>query len=326
MAHVGIVIIGRNEGENLRNCLMSAVGKRTVVVYADSGSTDGSVDLARELGVAVVALDSSFPFTAARGRNAGFARLAEIMPNLEYVQFIDGDCELINGWLETASEFLKKNQQHAVVCGRLSERHPEKSIYNRMCDIEWNGSVGDILTCGGIFMVRVKSFLEVGGMDSTIPAGEEPEMCLRLRQREWLIARLENEMAWHDANLRTFREWWKRSVRSGCGSLDIYTRTRGQIFSVQVRRSRLWTIGWGTVLLFFYAVFQLVNAAPLLLIILAVALLYPWQIIRLAVRGQKKGLSSSEAIVYGCLMMISKWAEICGQISYLVHWERRKTK
>ena len=45
------------------------------------------------------------PFTAARARNAGFKRLRELAPDLNYVQFIDGDCELIETWPETAISF-----------------------------------------------------------------------------------------------------------------------------------------------------------------------------------------------------------------------------
>ena len=115
---VGVVVIGRNEGTRRRKCLRSLVGKVSHVVYVDSGSTDGSIEFARSLGVDVVDLDLSRPFTMARGRNAGFERLLEIRPRLEFVQFVDGDCEVIDGWMEHAERILQDRTDVAVVCGR----------------------------------------------------------------------------------------------------------------------------------------------------------------------------------------------------------------
>src|SRR5882724_8041171 len=134
MADIGVVAIGRNEGERLRRCLASVVGKVTAVVYVDSDSSDGSVALARSLGVQTVELDLSIPFTAARARNAGFARLQEVCPQVEFVQFVDGDCEVVAGWLERASQELEARPETAVVCGRRRERFPDASPYNRLCD------------------------------------------------------------------------------------------------------------------------------------------------------------------------------------------------
>ena len=106
MKRIGLVAIGRNEGDRLRKCLLSAIGKVSHAVYVDSGSVDGSVEFARSLGVEVVELDLSRPFTAARARNAGFERLLQAEPQIEYVQFVDGDCELVEGWLTRAAAEL----------------------------------------------------------------------------------------------------------------------------------------------------------------------------------------------------------------------------
>jgi len=131
----GVVAIGRNEGERLRRCLASVVAGAARVVYVDSGSTDGSVELARGFGAEVVALDMSRPFTAARARNQGWRRVLELEPALDYIQFVDGDCEVIAGWLEVARGFLDAHADVAAVAGRNRERHPERSIYNLLCDI-----------------------------------------------------------------------------------------------------------------------------------------------------------------------------------------------
>ena len=104
MKPVGLVAIGRNEGSRLRQCLMEAIGQVACVVYVDSGSTDGSVELARSIGAHTVELDLSIPFTAARARNEGFARLLKLAPAVEFVQFVDGDCELVDGWLHRVAQ------------------------------------------------------------------------------------------------------------------------------------------------------------------------------------------------------------------------------
>lgn len=214
-ATVGVVAIGRNEGERLRRCLTSVVGGSGCVVYVDSGSTDGSVEMARGLGAVVVDLDRSVPFTAARARNAGFERLRAEAPAVDLVQFVDGDCEVVAGWLERAERELRSDPQLAVVCGRRRERFPDASIYNRLCDIEWDTPVGPADACGGDAMFRVSALDEVSGFDPALIAGEEPDLCLRLRQRGWRVLRVDAEMTLHDAAMTRFVQWWKRSLRAG---------------------------------------------------------------------------------------------------------------
>ena len=148
MNNIGLVAIGRNEGNRLRQCLLSVIGMAQVV-YVDSGSTDGSVELAKALNVSVVELDLSIPFTAARARNAGFARLLQVEPQIKYVQFVDGDCEVVEGWLNFAQQQLESQPNVAVVCGRRRERFPEQSIYNQLCDMEWATPIGEAQACGG---------------------------------------------------------------------------------------------------------------------------------------------------------------------------------
>lgn len=215
MSRLGIVAIGRNEGERLRRCLrsLSAAGAR--VVYVDSGSTDGSVELARASGALVVELDRATGFTAAKARNAGFEALLRGHPDLDYVQFVDGDCELDAGWLPAAVSALDGDPAIAVACGRRRELFPERSLYNELCDIEWDTPAGDVLACGGDALVRVSAFRAVQGFSPGLIAGEEPELCVRLRRLGFRIRRLPAEMTRHDAAMASFGQWWKRCVRAG---------------------------------------------------------------------------------------------------------------
>ena len=211
----GVVAIGRNEGERFRRCLDSLAGRADAVVYVDSGSTDGSVELARERGATVVALDASRPFTAARARNAGYDKLKELAPDLEFVQFVDGDCQFADGWLELAAATLRDRPEVAVVCGRRREIQPEASVYNRLCDLEWDTPVGEARACGGDAMMRGAVFESAGKFDPALIAGEEPELCVRIRGLGFKILRLDAEMTRHDAAMTRFGQWWKRNVRAG---------------------------------------------------------------------------------------------------------------
>ena len=210
----GAVAIGRNEGERLRRCLESLSGAASVV-YVNSGSTDGSVDWARQHGVDVVELDLSRPFTAARARNAGFRRLRKIAPELLYVQFVDGDCELNRDWPDRAMSYLHSNANVAAVCGRRRERFPKKSVYNWLCDLEWDRPPGETRACGGDVMLRAVALEAVGGYSDELIAGEEPELCVRLRAAGWRVWRLDVEMTLHDAAMTQFGQWWRRAVRAG---------------------------------------------------------------------------------------------------------------
>ncbi|WFU38834.1 glycosyltransferase family A protein [Bradyrhizobium sp. CB82] len=214
---VAVVAIGRNEGDRLAQCLGSVMAIGTPAVYVDSGSTDSSVALARGAGIDVVELDGRIPFTAARARNEGFEHLRQLAPDLSYIQFVDGDCEIVAGWIEKAVAFLDSHRDVAVVCGRLRERYPERSIYNRVCDIEWDRPVGETHACGGNALMRVDAFERAGRYRADLTSGEEPELCKRLRATGWRVWRLDAEMALHDAAMMRFGQWWWRAVRTGYG-------------------------------------------------------------------------------------------------------------
>lgn len=280
-AAVGAVIIGRNEGERLRACLASVLPSVQQVVYVDSGSTDGSVELARAMGAEVLALDMDSPFTAARARNAGYRRLLVLHPEVRFVQFVDGDCEVVAGWWDVALQHLEAHPDCAVVCGRRRERYPERSIYNRMCDLEWDTPVGEALSCGGDALFRATALTQVGGYRDGLIAGEEPELCLRLRREGWRVYRLDQEMTRHDAAITRWSQWWKRTVRGGHAFAEGAWLHGAPPDRHWVRHTGR-AVAWGLVL-------------PLVVVLLGlfvdarwwlVALLYPLQWLRLAIRDR----------------------------------------
>ncbi len=310
LKQVGLVVIGRNEGERLRLCLLSIVGKAAHIVYVDSGSTDGSIELARSLEVDVVELDLSTPFTAARARNAGFARLLEVDGQIEFIQFVDGDCEVVEGWLDNAQSELEAQPNLAVVCGRRRERFPEQSIYNRLCDIEWNTPVGESKACGGDSMMRVEAFQQAEGFNPTLIAGEEPELCLRLRQKGWKILRLDSEMTWHDAQMIHFSQWWKRSLRAGHAYAEGAWLHGREPEHHWVRESQsIWFYGLLIPLL------ALGMAWPTKGLSLLLLGSYPVVVYRIYRRVQQ-GLQSEDAMLYALSCTLGKFPQLQGQFQF----------
>lgn len=212
---VGIVAIGRNEGDRLARCLASLGDWLDVTVYVDSGSTDGSVERAKKSGARVVELDESQPYSAARARNAGFQELVRAVPGLRFVQFVDGDCELQPAWIAEALLHLDACPDLVAVYGRRRERFREASLYNRLMDMEWDTPVGEESAFGGDVMLATQAFRAVGGYDERLIAGEDPELCMRLRRAGYRTKRLDFEMTLHDAAMMGFSQWWRRSVRAG---------------------------------------------------------------------------------------------------------------
>jgi len=211
---IGLVVIGRNEGFQLRRCFKSTAGKFVTTVYVDSGSTDGSCDLARLMGIEVVNLDMTQPFTAARARNAGINRLMQLQPNLTFIHTLDGDVEMIDGWLESAIDVMKQHPKAAVLSGLRIEKYPERSPYIRLCNIEWNKPDG-YPACEGDAILRIEAFRKVGGFNEKLIAGEEPELCLRFWQAGYECLRNRVPMSLHDVGLLHFSQWWKREMRTG---------------------------------------------------------------------------------------------------------------
>jgi GT2 family glycosyltransferase len=305
----GVVAIGRNEGERLRQCLQSVIGKVAGVVYVDSGSTDGSVAMAQAMGVLVVELDMSVPFTAARARNAGFARLLESLPQLAYIQFVDGDCEVVAGWLEHASEFLDNHDDVAVVCGRRRERYPQRSIYNALCDIEWDAPLGEVRACGGDALMRAAAFRAVDGFRPDMIAGEEPELCIRLRASGGRIWRLGEEMTLHDAAMLRFGQWWQRSKRAGYAfALGAYLHGRPPERHY-VRHARR-ALFWGVALPLLTALLGLIDTRFAGLIFL-----YPMKILRIGLSDNKNPCAMAEGNVpgFGALPRGARASEVLRQ-------------
>lgn len=303
---IGFVVIGRNEGARLERCLASLRRACDRIVYVDSGSSDGSLQAASR-SARIVALDSGHPFTAARARNAGYRDLAQAWPNCDPVMFIDGDCELAPDFPDAGLAALGADASAGVIVGRVRERAPHASVYNRLCEMEWRGPVGEIRACGGIFMIRRSAFDSVGGFNPEVIAAEDDELCVRLRAAGWRIRRIDADMCFHDAAMTRFGQWWRRSVRAGHAFEQVGALHRGYFGAERLR-----ALGWGLVL-------------PTAAIALAPATgglsllgfgLYPLSFLRVRARLVREGAPKRDAGLYAAFLALAKFPNLLGMASY----------
>ena len=299
---VDAVVIGRNEGARLVACLASLRHQVRRIIYVDSGSTDKSVIAARDAGAEVVPLNMSLPFTAARARNAGLGHLTDDPP--DFVQLIDGDCVLDAHWIEAALTAFERHPNAVVVCGRRRERFPQASVYNALADVEWDTPIGRARACGGDAMMRFAAVMNVGGYRNDLIAGEEPELCLRLGRQGGEVWRIDAEMTLHDAALTRFSQWWRRTVRAGHAFAEgaaLHGQGPEEHWVVETRRAIFWGAGLPV------AILGLWLLTPYGL---ALALVYPLQLLRLGLR---------DGWMRAWFSVIGKFAEARGAVGFYVY-------
>lgn len=313
---IAIVAIGRNEGERLKRCLRAALAAAQTVVYVDSGSVDGSAAYARQAGCLVVELDPMRPFTAARARNEGFAWAQQQAPGTAFVQFLDGDCELEAAWLLRASEALRLKKDAGMVRGHLREMHPEASIYNRMCDLEWRQPVGEVKACGGIFMVRAETFRAAGGFRPDVIAAEDDEFCVRARRAGWKIWMLDAPMARHDAAMMHFSQWWQRARRTGHAYAQVAALHGGadeRYFVRERRRTLIWGLALPSAALALAPLTRGISLAGMLCA-------YALQLAHIFRGCLRRGWPPGVSWAYSFFTVISRFPTLQGIIEY--HWRQ----
>jgi len=320
--NIAVVVIGRNEGERLRRCFESFSSSADAIVYVDSGSTDGSVMLAKEMNIEVIELDTAIPFSAARARNEGFAYLLKQHPATQYIQFIDGDCTMVPGWLQQAANLLSGNKNYAAVLGHLQERYPEASPYNRLCAMEWKSAAGDLNNygaLGGISMMRASVFKQLNGFNCNVIAGEDSELGVRMALAGHKVTKVEHPMAIHDANMHHFSQWWQRTVRGGHAiGQRAYLNGQSVVQDCVKERKSVWFWGIGIPL------FVLIMIIPTSGISLVLLCGYPVLGFRVFRYRQRQGDKQADAMLYAFFIVLGKFAEAIGLLKFYLNQLRKQ--
>jgi glycosyltransferase involved in cell wall biosynthesis len=315
---VSAVVIGRNEGERLRRCLRSifAIARPNFdleVIYVDSGSSDGSVELAEAEGARTIALRPERP-SAALGRNAGWRAAKGSI-----VLFLDGDTVLHPNFVSASlGEF--SDETIAAIWGHRRELFPEKSIYIRTLDLDWIYAPGITEYCGGDVLFRRRLLVETNGFDPSLIAGEEPELCKRVRVLGFRILHVDHPMTGHDLAITRWSQYWKRSSRAGHAFAEVSERFRNaeQPFwsgEATRNRNRFLAITLSLLTAIVASIF-LKNVLPFAIYCLLFALLS----IRSAWKAAWKTNDRLALMTYGIHSHLQQIPIYCGQLQY--KWSR----
>lgn len=322
-SRVVAVVIGRNEGATLGDCLDQCRLQCRGFVYVDSGSTDDSPERARARGGEVLELGVLTPFRPGFARNRGFARVEQAAKEMEseFIQFVDADCVLQPGWVASAVAAMDADPRLEVVFGQLDEVDATSSPWKRMCQIEWSGPAGPAQWCGGIFLIRRDTFRAARGFREDLLAGEEPELCSRLRAQGGGIERLDVPMARHESHMLRFSQWLRREYRGGFMDFSVRIPDGSQPFARERFQTYAWTLGW----LALCAALVLAGSLPggaagaWLGLLVGVGLI-PLQMLRQVRWCRRKGHDSESARIYGVLVVLLNWPKLVGQLCFL--WQR----
>ncbi|TDT72439.1 glycosyl transferase family 2 [Hypnocyclicus thermotrophus] len=220
---IDIVIIGLNAEKTIVRCLNSIEGvikvnsdKKIKVYYVDGGSVDNTLLLvSRYKFVNILKFNKKNPTPGAQ-RNFGWQQ-----GKGEYVQFIDSDTTLELSWFNEALNFIKKDDKIGAVCGKRVELYPYISFYNWIGNIEWNPKFGNVLEFGGDVFIKREVLEKTNGYKDSLIAGEDPELSYRIRNLGYKILKIDRVMTYHDLAMINFRQYLKRSFRSGYAFAEI---------------------------------------------------------------------------------------------------------
>lgn len=312
---ISVVVIGLNEEERLASALQSAIldcpaGYAIELIYVDSGSQDRSVEIASQTpGVEVVHLNDPYP-SAAKARNVGLKRV-----HADYVQLLDGDSVLQSGWLSAAAEFLDQHPDIACVFGHCIEMYPEKSVYMRVCGLDWHVAPGEYRLSGGNAMWRRSVIEQVGFFDDSLRFGEEPDLCYRVRQQGGRIYCIDLPMVKHDLGMTRFAQYWRRALNSGKAYARValrYWRNSEKLWAYETLRNFIEPSLW---LVMFFLVTWFTGPW------IGLAALICWWTLRgliIAIKVRQRSRSWADALLYGLHVQFIRLPIVIGQIKALL--------
>ena len=311
---LSIIVIGLNEEKFIRGCLNSISEFKLPdcileIIYVDSGSTDKSIEIAESFpNVKVVHLNDKNP-SAAKARNLGVT-----VTDSEYIQFVDGDSILDELWLKKAFPVLSSDDSIGAVFGAIEEVGEQNNIYMKVCRFDWYTPPGDYRLCGGNALWKRIVFDEVGLFDGELIAGEEPDLCFRVRQKGYRIVCIDSPMVKHDLDMHYFKDYWNRSVRSGTAYAIIamrYRKTQEKLWFKEMIRNFLDVFLWSLMLII--GVSYSWKVAGLLFLIFS---LYRIGKVVLNVLPRSKGIL--DALLYALHIQFSRIPLVYGQILGLI--------
>ncbi len=195
---LSIVIITRNLGWNIARIVESALDVtqdiEAEVVVVDSASSDDTVKIAATYPIKVISLDANQRLSASGGRHVG-----RMQTSGKYVLFLDGDMELIPGWLEPALDIIEADPSIASISGvRIDEpKNTKTGVIPADVAADASDATRDRKHNGGAAMYRRSVLEETGGFIPYVISDEEPELCVRIRHKGYRIVQTNRPMVFH---------------------------------------------------------------------------------------------------------------------------------
>lgn len=310
---ISVVVIGLNEESLLEHSLRSIVASQIQncdieIIYVDSGSTDTSLKIANSFSqVTTYELNSSDP-SAAKARNLGVKQA-----NGNFIQFVDGDSCLDKNWLESAYSYISRNDTIACVFGTLVESNPESNIYTKVCSFDWYISPGEYRLCGGNAFWRKRVLDTANYFDETLSAGEEPDLCYRIRQTGSQIICIDAPMVKHDLEMNTFQEYWNRGVTNGKAYVAIGLRYRHheeKLWFKEMLRNFLEPLIWSFLFIatsYFYSFWYA---------LILICSIWLTRAIRISLLNKKRIPKLIDGILYGFHIQFMRLASFWGQLKF----------
>lgn len=243
---VSIIIKTLNEAERLPATLESALaaaGPDGEVIVADSGSTDGTVEIAQRHGVTLVQIAPSEQPSCGLGPQLGYQ-----YSKGDYLCLMDGDMLLDPEFLGKAVAFLEANPDVGGVGGRVVEMNLENLEFARRMSrggAEYNAGPVDRLNGGGLY--RREAVASVGYLsDRNLHGYEEFDLGVRMRQVGWGLHRLDTPFVQHfgyrmNAYALLLRRWRSKYLY-GTGEVLRAATGKPHLWSLlrDIRELRLW--------------------------------------------------------------------------------------
>lgn len=168
------------------------------IIYVDSGSSDNSVEIAKQY-VDEVFIENKYP-SPGRNRNRGL-----IEAKYDIVHFIDGDVIIDKNYLKNIVNLFSKKNVQAIV-GQLDEQHP--NIYNKMAALSNAVKKEGYTTFTATGATYLKAaLLAVNGYDERIRRGQETDLGERFRNSGYKIWRTAHKMGSHNFDIRNLCQY-----------------------------------------------------------------------------------------------------------------------
>ncbi|HXW09185.1 MAG TPA: glycosyltransferase, partial [Steroidobacteraceae bacterium] len=240
---VSIVIKALDEESHIRGSLESAIAAAMrvggEVILADCGSSDRTVEIAREYPVTVVQPRNPDERRRGVGSQLGFERA-----RAEFVYILDGDMELDPDFLPRALAAMEGDSQLAGIAGVVEEAEgtrPSRALGHR--PHERRSQACEWLERGGLY--RAEALRDVGYLSNRNLHGlEELELGLRLCAAGWTLRRLGAHGVVHHGRAEgrgdRLRRRWKNRSLDGSGELIRASLGRPYFYrSLQTQRGSL---------------------------------------------------------------------------------------